>query len=223
MPPPASKLAAIRPLPTRQTSKAPDASSIANANANAQADNGSRSTRNSLAIDEVEGTPMLDSIRKGNISPTGSLPEAAVTSVRRSDTDSDANRTSFTSLYSIGSALYNTARGTYSSAPSSVAGSEADGKVWLMVLPRLDHSNNLGLSHNVKSAWGTLTVNLWIDKGRNLAALHTTYARKCPSCHISLVSPGRQSGPATDPQSTGPYCPRADAKPTKDQFQQWTK
>ncbi|KAK4986201.1 inositol hexakisphosphate and diphosphoinositol-pentakisphosphate kinase [Elasticomyces elasticus] len=127
MPPPASKLAAIRPPPSRQTSKAPDASSTADANANVQAEDGSQSTRNSLAIDEGESTPMPDSIRKGNISPTGSLPETAVTSVRRSDTDLDANRTSFSSLYSIGSALYNTARGTYSSAPSSVTGSEADG------------------------------------------------------------------------------------------------
>lgn len=54
--------------------------------------------------------------------PTASsLPDAAL-----QVPDTDANRVSFSSIYQIGSALYDRARGAMASAPSSIAGSEPD-------------------------------------------------------------------------------------------------
>jgi hypothetical protein len=48
--------------------------------------------------------------------------------VPRQDHDGDSNRPSFSSLYQLGSALYDRARGAVGSTPTgSVAGSETDG------------------------------------------------------------------------------------------------
>ena len=69
----------------------------------------------SSAIDDTDVTPTATQHSEPNLQ------------VPRSDTDSDSNRLSF-SLYQLGSALYDRARGAVSSTPaSSVAGSETDG------------------------------------------------------------------------------------------------
>lgn len=84
------------------------------------------SVPDSSAIDDSnDTTAAIEEQRRGNLSPTGSIPDSAL-QIPRSDNDSDANRVSFSSIYQIGSALYDRARGAMASAPSSVAGSEPD-------------------------------------------------------------------------------------------------
>ncbi|KAI9695255.1 MAG: hypothetical protein M1820_008774 [Bogoriella megaspora] len=57
------------------------------------------------------------------------LPGAALRTPSPTMTDPDSNRMSFSSLYSLGSAIYNTARGgTSSGPPSSTGGSEQDAR-----------------------------------------------------------------------------------------------
>ena len=57
-----------------------------------------------------------------------SLPDAAVPSSTSTMGDSESNRMSFSSLYSLGSAIYNSARGNASSGPpSSTGASDQDG------------------------------------------------------------------------------------------------
>lgn len=86
----------------------------------------------SSAIDDdlsTESSSTLEPKSLGNVSPTTSLPDSAL-QVPRQDNDSDQNRSSFSSLYQIGSALYDRARGAMASGPSSVAGSEPDSTSW---------------------------------------------------------------------------------------------
>ena len=82
-------------------------------------------------------TPTLEAMRRGNVSPTGSLPEPAFPS-RRSEPDLDSNRLSFSSWYNIGSAIYDRAR-AMASTPSSVAESEADSTLHSPTHPRSTH------------------------------------------------------------------------------------
>lgn len=127
MPPPASKLNLPARHPTSRRSsrisepgllRMPEDDRIAN-------------STGSVAVDDTEDvtpTPKLDGMRKGNVSPSGSLPDAAMPSgVRRSEPDLEANRMSFSSLYNFGTSVFNTARSAYTSAPSSVTGSDTDG------------------------------------------------------------------------------------------------
>ncbi|KAL1311320.1 hypothetical protein AAFC00_001498 [Neodothiora populina] len=81
--------------------------------------------------DDHDATPTTDVRQGDNISPTPSLLESTQNHPR-SDPDADSNRVSFSSIYQIGSALYDRARGAMGSGsaagsgPSSVAGSEPD-------------------------------------------------------------------------------------------------
>ena len=84
--------------------------------------------KSTSAIDDSEGTPTLDGARKGNVSPTASLPDP-VFLAPRSEPDLESNRMSFSSLYTYGSALYDRARGAMISAPSSVADSEPESEL----------------------------------------------------------------------------------------------
>lgn len=82
----------------------------------------------SSAIDDSQDTTsILEERRRGNISPTASLSDSTL-QLPRSENDADGNRVSFSSIYQMGSALYDRARGAMASAPSSVAGSEPDSK-----------------------------------------------------------------------------------------------
>jgi len=54
------------------------------------------------------------------------LPEAALRQAKPRDPETESNRLSFSSLYSLGSAVVDRARGIAVSGPSSVAGSEPD-------------------------------------------------------------------------------------------------
>lgn len=68
---------------------------------------------------------VLDPRLKPNSSRSGSLSDGSL-QPPRSDPETDSNRVSFSSIYQIGTALYDRARGAMASAPSSVAGSEPD-------------------------------------------------------------------------------------------------
>ncbi|KAH7138909.1 histidine phosphatase superfamily-domain-containing protein [Dendryphion nanum] len=132
MPPPASK-SIPRQFPSRRPSKASDSSfldsigapSARNAYSNASASTGS-------AVDETDTTPTLEASRHGSLAATLThlplaLPDAAYRSKSVSDPDIDSHRMSFSSLYSLGSVIMNNARGL--SGPSSVTGSEPEGKI----------------------------------------------------------------------------------------------
>jgi hypothetical protein len=56
------------------------------------------------------------------------LPEAALRPGKPSDPETESNRLSFSSLYSLGSAIYDRARGVGVSGPSSAMESEAERK-----------------------------------------------------------------------------------------------
>lgn len=105
MPPPATKVMAMQ-LPSRRPSKASE----------------------SMAVDELDATPTLEASRGGSPIPpqTLALPDTAYRQPAKTDGDAESNRMSFSSLYSLGSAIHSTgARGL--SGPSSVAGSEPEG------------------------------------------------------------------------------------------------
>lgn len=109
---------AMRQLPSRRPSKASDSSLFEYFGA----------ARNGSAIDEADATPTLEGTR-GGPAPVNPLllPEA----FRQPRSDGDApepNRLSFSSLYSIGSAIFANNRGHSWSGRSSLAGSESEGR-----------------------------------------------------------------------------------------------
>lgn len=127
MPPPNSRLSP-RQYSSRRLSKASDVS-ISLHSSTPSPEHGTR-TRNSAVIDDMDSTPTIDGMKKAPRSPTGepgSLPDAAPIQPRSDLPDLESNRMSFSSLYSLGSNIYDRARGAMPSAPSSVAGSEPDG------------------------------------------------------------------------------------------------
>lgn len=89
---------------------------------------------NASAIDDTEEstetTPTLEAKQKDNISLSTSLPDAALQG-SRGEPDLEPNRMSFSSsVYQLGSVLYDRARGAMTTSnPSSVTGSEVDRKL----------------------------------------------------------------------------------------------
>ncbi|KAF2843320.1 hypothetical protein M501DRAFT_994216 [Patellaria atrata CBS 101060] len=128
MPPPASK-AIPRQYPSRRPSKASDSSLLSSS----VAELGYEDTVATFAIDEADITPTLGGVRSSRDSSQSLagliLPEGLVKTSRASQVETESNRMSFSSLYSLGSAIYNGARGTATSGPSSVAGSESETRI----------------------------------------------------------------------------------------------
>ncbi|KAF2814982.1 uncharacterized protein BDZ99DRAFT_566894 [Mytilinidion resinicola] len=118
MPPPASL---ARQYPSRRPSKASDSGILTTAGLVENLG----ALRNGSAIDETETTPTLEGSRGGSISTaqTLTLPDAARRQ-SRSEVDTESNRMSFSSLYSLGSAIYN---GTRALSGSSSVISEPEG------------------------------------------------------------------------------------------------
>ncbi|KAF2191080.1 hypothetical protein K469DRAFT_735960 [Zopfia rhizophila CBS 207.26] len=116
--PPAASRAIARQFPSRRPSKASDTSILENVG----------STRNGSAIEERDTTPTLEAARGGGLAATQTLtlPDTALQK-SKSEGDSESNRMSFSSLYSLGSAIYTGTRGL--SGPSSVAESEPEMKM----------------------------------------------------------------------------------------------
>ncbi|KAF2657993.1 hypothetical protein K491DRAFT_756432 [Lophiostoma macrostomum CBS 122681] len=116
MPPSAGK-AIARQFPSRRPSKASDSSLLESFGA----------SRNSCAIEETGSTPTLEAARHGFVPTTHTLTLPDASYFRsKSDADAESNRLSFSSLYSLGSVIMNTARGV--SGPGSATGSsEAEG------------------------------------------------------------------------------------------------
>ena len=115
LPPLASK--AIRQMPSRRPSKASDNSLFEHFG----------SARNGSAIEEEDTTPTLEATRGGlgQVNPL-LLPEAF--RLPRSDVDgAESHRLSFSSLYSIGSAIFANNRGHSWSGRNSIAGLEPEG------------------------------------------------------------------------------------------------
>ena len=140
MPPPASKSMAMRQFPSRRPSKASDSNNAgvfglfetsgAPSSRHFHSSNPSTSTGSGSAIDETDITPTLEPSRHGSIAAglthlPLALPDTAYRS--KSDPETESNRMSFSSLYSLGSVIMNNARGL--SGPSSVTGSEPEGTV----------------------------------------------------------------------------------------------
>lgn len=127
---PPSGAQAIRQLPQRRASKASD--SILDFFGHGRSSNSS-SSANGSAIDEVETTPTLEGTRTSSLVPLTALmlPDALrPPPPPRPPPDADApenKRLSFSSLYSIGSAIYANTRGHSWSGRSSWAGSEFEG------------------------------------------------------------------------------------------------
>ncbi|KAF2032340.1 hypothetical protein EK21DRAFT_98995 [Setomelanomma holmii] len=122
---PPSGAKAIRQIPSRRTSKASDSSLF---EFFGQARNNGVS---GSAIEEVEvdTTPTLEGARTGLV-PVNALMLPEAFRAPRTDVDAAENkRLSFSSLYSIGSAIYANTRGHSWSGRSSVAGSEAEVKM----------------------------------------------------------------------------------------------
>ena len=80
------------------------------------------------ADDNDDTTPTLEGNRNPHSTPPLMLPEAAFRPGKPRDPETESNRLSFSSLYSLGSAIYDRARGAGVSGPNSAAGSEADRK-----------------------------------------------------------------------------------------------
>lgn len=117
MPPPASK-AIARAFPSRRASKASDTSLLEHFDA---------VRHGGSAIAEFDDTtPTLQAARAGSLSLASSLAHPDAHRPPRSDVDAESNRMSFSSLYSIGSAIHPNPRGL--SGPSSLAGSEPEGR-----------------------------------------------------------------------------------------------
>ncbi|KAF2687198.1 hypothetical protein K458DRAFT_401771 [Lentithecium fluviatile CBS 122367] len=113
MPPPATK-AVLRQFPPRRLSKASDSGILEFLGA----------ARNGHAVEDTDNaTPTLEAARGGNLAAALTLPDAHHPA--RSEGELESNRMSFSSLYSIGSAIYPNARTM--SGPGSIAGSEPDG------------------------------------------------------------------------------------------------
>lgn len=125
MPPPAS-MAVPRQFPSRRPSKASDSSPFSSSSA----------PRYGSAIDDTDTvTPTLEAAREGAAAASAlTLPDAH--RQPRSDGDGESNRMSFSSLYSIGSAIFPNTRGM--SGPGSVAGSEAEGMSCGRLYPAAD-------------------------------------------------------------------------------------
>ncbi|KAH6073954.1 inositol hexakisphosphate and diphosphoinositol-pentakisphosphate kinase [Parastagonospora nodorum] len=128
---PPSGSQAIRQLPQRRASKASD--SILDLFGHARSSNSTNST-NGSAIDEVETTPTLEGTRTSSLVPLNALmlPDALRPPPPRPPPDAEVpenKRLSFSSLYSIGSAIYANTRGHSWSGRSSLAGSEFDAKM----------------------------------------------------------------------------------------------
>jgi len=123
MPPPSTVHTARHPV-SRRPSKASDSLL-------AVVDMSQRTSPGSVIDDEGLVNEGSSTALKVVDSSNSMLPEAALRPPRASDGEYDANRMSFSSLYSLGSAIYNSARGLASGAPSgpsSAAESEVDGK-----------------------------------------------------------------------------------------------
>jgi len=115
MPPPASK-AVPKQFPMRRLSKASDSGILDFLGA----------ARNGSAVEETDSaTPTLEAARAGYLASTLTLPDAHRPT--RSEADLDSKRMSFSSLYSIGSAIY-PANTRAMSGPGSIAGSEPEGQ-----------------------------------------------------------------------------------------------
>ncbi|KAF2473228.1 uncharacterized protein BDR25DRAFT_282566 [Lindgomyces ingoldianus] len=114
MPPPSSKSIA-KQFPSRPASKASDNSVFEHAGP----------SKSGWAIDESNTTPTLEGGRHASLASTQTLMLPEAYRPPRSEGEPESNRMSFSSLYSLGSAIYNTTRGI--SGPSSVTGSEPEG------------------------------------------------------------------------------------------------
>ena len=121
MPPPASKTMQRQYHPPRRPSKASD-SQLTALNA-IQAESGNTIATGGSAIVDAAEHGILGQIQTGD-----RLPDSPNQLLKPSEGDLDSNRMSFSSLYSLGSVIYNGARSLAASYPSSVAGSEPEGE-----------------------------------------------------------------------------------------------
>lgn len=89
--------------------------------------------------DGTEVTPTLEGAQGERRESTTQLPGPAALGLRPTDEDTESNRMSFSSLYSLGSQVIGNIRGTAStSGPSSIAGSDVDG----MLVRCFGHDNH---------------------------------------------------------------------------------
>lgn len=142
MPPPATR-SLSRQVPPRRPSKTSDAVLVTPA-APAEASSArAQYSKGSPAGALADITPTLDGNNSLTKSPADAqlplrLPHAALTTanpkaMERLEPDLESNRLSFSSLYSLGSGIYNTVKGIAGSYEPSIADSEIEGDlVWFV-------------------------------------------------------------------------------------------
>ncbi|GAB7339413.1 hypothetical protein MBLNU457_6047t1 [Dothideomycetes sp. NU457] len=125
-----------RSLYSQSSSRRPSEISLySNASVTLHEARGRMSRRSSAAIDDpADLTPTLERLRHDNVFPTASSvisdPSNNTLDSSRADTESESKeRLSFSSLYNLGSQLYDRASKAITSGPSSVADSEPDDAV----------------------------------------------------------------------------------------------
>ncbi|KAF2865897.1 histidine phosphatase superfamily-domain-containing protein [Massariosphaeria phaeospora] len=176
MPPPASKAIARQFPPSRRPSKASDSSIV--------------DLRNGPAGDEADtATPSLEASRGASLAYASlALPDTGYRDrPSRSEPDAESNRMSFSSLYSIGSAIYTGTRGH--SGPSSVAGSsEPEGK--------------MDATHGTTTATSSLSVTTASQNGSLGPKVSPTQLLfpKDQATHSPAPANANANGPAVSPQ-----------------------
>lgn len=121
MPPPASRSVARQFSHSRKPSKASDSAIL---DVGTPASSIDHKLLNGSAVDDADLTPTLEG-SQSEIANSLTYPDSVVAGQPKGDTDVESNRMSFSSLYSLGSAIHNSTLGR--SGPSSVAGSELEG------------------------------------------------------------------------------------------------
>ncbi|EON64820.1 hypothetical protein W97_04054 [Coniosporium apollinis CBS 100218] len=111
------------------------------------------------AIDDTDITPTIEGLGSKWLSSASlRLPDSAIDS-SKSDSGIESKRMSFSSLYSLGSAIYNGAVGAAASAPSSVAGSELDARPEVPVKPEVLPTASSSLSVTTRTQNGGLGLS----------------------------------------------------------------
>lgn len=132
MPPPTSKPSSpYRPSPSRQSSKALVSPERYDQVGNLDGGTGSKASTELAMMEDLEKTPSLGSSQGKTSSdpyPQLTLPDPSLRPAVV-NTESDGNRLSFSSLYSLGSGIYNGVAGISSAASAASAASSNAGSV----------------------------------------------------------------------------------------------
>lgn len=148
-----------------------------------------------------ESTPTLAGMSGNTSVPAGgALPDSAVDTRARAP-DLDSNRMSFSSLYNYGTGLYNAAKNAYTSAPSSITGSEADGVKSRTIDETVEDASPEAARRSDSATTATQTLS--ITTSSQNGALSPSLSGSTRESYLPQNQPPTQS-----PSSPGPGGPR---------------